>query len=136
MKNEYRTKARNAIIEYLKEHADRRIAARDIVEALARQSEPVDRSTVYRNLERLCREGKLVRYRDAEMDVTCYRYSEGQEACHAHIHAQCENCGKIFHLDNALFAAAEKRMHDEYGIGIDYGKTVITGICDQCKENR
>ena len=34
MKGEYKTKSRNAIVEYLKENADKRFTARDIIEAL------------------------------------------------------------------------------------------------------
>lgn len=134
MSSNYKTKPRNIIIEYLKENADTRFTAKDIVSELNKGSEKVDRSTIYRNLERLCIEGTIVKYKESGVNATCYQYSEEHGACHSHIHAECEKCGRIFHLDNGIFADAEKRMKSEYGIDIDYGKTVIIGLCENCRK--
>jgi Fur family ferric uptake transcriptional regulator len=134
MSSNYKTKPRNIIIEYLKENADTRFTAKDIVSELNKGSEKVDRSTIYRNLERLCIEGTIVKYKESGINATCYQYSEEHDACHSHIHAECEKCGRIFHLDNSIFADAEERMKSEYGIDIDYGKTVIIGLCENCRK--
>ena len=134
MSSNYKTKPRNIIIEYLKKNADTRFTAKDIVSELNKGSERVDRSTIYRNLERLCIEGTIVKYKESGVNATCYQYSEEHGACHSHIHAECEKCGRIFHLDNSIFADAEKRMKSEYGIDIDYGKTVIIGLCENCRK--
>ena len=134
MSSNYKTKPRNIIIEYLKKNADTRFTAKDIVSELNKGSERVDRSTIYRNLERLCIEGTIVKYKESGVNATCYQYSEEHGACHSHIHAECEKCGKIFHLDNSIFDDAEKRMKSEYGIDIDYGKTVIIGLCENCRK--
>lgn len=134
MSSNYKTKPRNIIIEYLKENADTRFTAKDIVNELNKGSEKVDRSTIYRNLERLCIEGTIVKYKESGVNATCYQYSEEHGACHSHIHAECEKCGRIFHLDNSIFDDAEKRMKSEYGIDIDYGKTVIIGLCEKCRK--
>lgn len=133
MKSEYKTKPRNLIIEYLKDNADTRFTARDILNAVKGKGDGLDRSTVYRNLERLSKEGKLVKYKEADVNATCYQYSEEHESCCEHMHAQCSVCGKIFHLDNKIFKSAAKKMMDEYGIEIDYGKSVIMCICDECR---
>ena len=134
MKGEYKTKTRNYIIEYLKENADKRFTAKDIVDALSDKGDSIDRSTIYRNLERLCQEGSLVKYKESDINASCYQYSEQHEACHQHIHAQCVVCGKIFHLQNDLFKEVEKKMSLEYGIDIDYGKTVLNGRCSDCRK--
>lgn len=133
VKSEYKTKPRNLIIEYLKDNADTRFTARDILNAVKGKGDGLDRSTVYRNLERLSKEGKLVKYKEADVNATCYQYSEKHESCCEHMHAQCSVCGKIFHLDNKIFKSAAKKMMDEYGIEIDYGKSVIMCICDECR---
>jgi len=121
-------------VEYLKANADKRFTARDIVDELSKDGEQINRSTIYRNIERLCREGKLVRYKESNINASCYQYSEEHEECHHHIHAQCEKCGKIFHLNNNIFKNAEKKLLDEYGFEIDFGKTVIIGRCNDCME--
>ncbi len=134
MQSNYKTKTRNAIIEYLKDNEDRRFTARDIVEALTESDVEIDRSTVYRNLERLCMEGKLVKYKESDVNATCYQYTEGHEACNKHMHAQCEVCGQIIHLENDLFQNLGKDAKKEYGIEIDYGKTIIICRCSKCKK--
>jgi len=134
MKGVYKTKARNLIVDYLKANADKRFTARDIVIALSENGANIDRSTIYRNIERLCADGKLVKYKENDINATCYQYSEGHGSCHSHMHAQCENCGKIYHLENDIFADAEEKLKKEYGIEIDFGRTVIIGRCDECKE--
>ena len=136
MKSEYKTKPRNLIIEYLKANADTRFTARDILNAVKDKGDGLDRSTVYRNLERLCKEGKLVKYKETDVNASCYQYSEGHESCHEHMHAQCSECGRIFHLDNSIFKSAAKKMTEEYGIEIDYGKSVIICVCEKCMTQR
>ena len=136
MKIEYKTKPRHAIIEYLRENADTRFTARDILKAVNAAGNNLDRSTVYRNLERLCEEGKLVKYKETDVNATCHQYSEEHGSCHDHMHAQCSECGKIYHLDNDILSDAALKMKAEYGLEIDYGKTVIIGTCDECRAGK
>ena len=95
----------------------------------------MDRSTVYRNLERLCKDGKLVKYKESDVNATCYQYYEDHGSCREHVHAECTGCGKIFHLDNLVFSGAASQMKKKYGIEIDYGKTVIMCLCNECRGN-
>ncbi len=136
MKNEYKTRSRNAIFDYLKENRDRSFTARDIMDTFSSQGEEVDKSTIYRNLERLCKEGRLISYKDKDINGTCYQYSDDNKACNCHIHAKCSDCGKIYHLDNELFKDVEKNLKDKYGIDIDYGKTIIVGKCSDCSKSK
>ncbi|MCR4956827.1 MAG: transcriptional repressor [Lachnospiraceae bacterium] len=133
MQGEYKTRSRHAMIRFMKENAEKRFTAGDLVKAMNNDENKVNRSTVYRNLERLCKEGKLVKYKEAGTNATCYQYSETHGQCHKHIHAQCSVCGKIYHLDNAVFEEAAKRMKNDYNITIDYGKSVLICLCDGCK---
>ncbi|MCR5690979.1 MAG: hypothetical protein K6G62_02060, partial [Eubacterium sp.] len=75
-----------------------------------------------------------VKYKETDLKASCYQYSEQHESCHQHMHAQCSRCGKIFHLENKIFRSAEKKLKADYGIQIDYGKTVIMGTCKDCQE--
>ncbi len=136
MKSTYKTKAREVILEYLKKHTEQRLTAREIYEAVRERDAEINRSTVYRNLERLVDDGSLIKYKETDVDATCYRYSEHNGSCHDHMHAQCTGCGKVFHLDNAVFGNAPNKIKSEYGIDIDYGKTVIIGVCDKCRKKK
>lgn len=102
MKGEYKTKPRNLIMAYLKKNPDTRFTARDILNAVNDGGEELDRSTVYRNLERLSKEGHLVKYKETDINATCYQYSEDHGSCYDHTHVQCSSCGKVFHMDNEV----------------------------------
>ena len=52
-----------------------------------------------------------------------------------YVHAECTGCGKIFHLDNLVFSGAASQMKKKYGIEIDYGKTVMMCLCNECRGN-
>ncbi len=132
MKSEYKTKSRNLIIDYMKNNINKRFTARDVLDGIRCEGEELDRSTVYRNLERLCKEGRLVKFKDTDINAACYQYTEDNCLCHQHMHAQCSKCGKIFHIDNKMIKDMSDRMKSEYGIIIDYGKTVIACVCSSC----
>lgn len=134
MKNEYKTKTRNLIIEYLEENADTRFTARDICKTINSGTEEIDRSTVYRNLERLFNEGRLVKYKETDSAATCYQYSSEHSQCHSHMHGKCTDCGRIFHLKDKFIEEFEEKMQSVYGLGVDASQTVIVGKCDNCKE--
>ncbi len=132
-KHEYKTKARALIIEYLQRNTGKRFTARDVFEQLKLAGENIDRATVYRNLEKLYTEGKLLRYKENDSQATCYQYSEGHEQCDRHLHAQCSACGRVFHLEKDFVEEFGKKIQAAYGIGVDYGKTMIVGRCEDCK---
>ncbi len=136
MRNEYNTKQRNKIAEFLKKHKEKSLTAKDIFEKLNAGGEDVDKSTVYRNLERLCNEGKLVKYKESGSNSTYYRLSDDNGECQHHMHAQCADCGKIFHLEEEFVEDFEKKMELVYGIGVDASRTLIVGECDDCRKKK
>ena len=134
MKGAYRTKAREVIMAYLKEHTEQRFTAREIFEAVRGKTEGINRTTVYRNLDRLCEGGDLLRFKEPNQDSWYYQYSLDHEHCDEHMHAQCSACGRIFHLEKSFADAFEKKVFNEYGLMIDLSKTIIIGKCDKCRD--
>lgn len=133
---EYKTKPRILIVEFLKNNPDKRFTVRDILNAVNAKNPEADKTTVYRNINKLCNEGRLVKYKEPNVKATCYQYSEDHGSCKEHTHAQCSECGKIFHMENEVFNDAAKKMHDEYGIDINFSKTVIIGTCLDCSKKK
>ena len=134
MKNEYRTKTRILILKYLESNADTRFTARDIFKAINANDDEIDRSTVYRNLERLFNDGLLIKFKETESAATYYQYSPKYSKCHCHMHGKCSGCGKIFHLEESFVEEFEEKMQAVYGLGVDACQTVIVGKCNECKE--
>ncbi len=133
MKNVYKTKARECIISYLKEHSEQRFTAREIYDYLREKIDGINRTTIYRNLDRLCENGELIKYKESNQDSWFYQYSETHQHCDRHMHAQCSECGKIFHLENNFVEEFEEKLHSVYGLNINTSKTMIIGKCDDCK---
>ncbi len=130
---EYKTRSRTLILDYLKENADRRFTVGDIYKQINESDSGINRATVYRNLDRLCQQGKLLRYKDTDSDACYYQYSDEHDNCDSHLHAKCSECGKIFHIESEFAREFEGHMQSEYGIDVDCSKTIIVGKCDECK---
>ena len=87
MKSTYKTKAREVIISYLKKHPEQRLTAREIYEAVCNSEVEVNRTTIYRNLDRLCETGELMRFKEPNRDAWYYQYSAEHDLCDKHMHA-------------------------------------------------
>ena len=134
MKNAYKTKARELIISYLKENCDRRFTAREIFDYVTENAEGVNRTTIYRNLDRMCEQGDLTKFKEPNQDAWYFQYSSEHTHCNSHMHAQCSECGKIFHLENSFVDDFENRVRDAYGLDVNASKTIIIGVCDDCNK--
>jgi Fe2+ or Zn2+ uptake regulation protein len=134
MKAEYKTKARQVLIDFLKGNPNNRFSAREIYDHIKKDAETLNRTTVYRNLDRLCEQGVLVRYKEPNQDAWYYQYSEDHQHCNEHMHAQCSECGKIFHLENEFVDEFEKNIESVFGISINSEKSIIIGKCKDCSD--
>ncbi len=133
MKNEYKTKARSFINKYFEENPDNRFTAKEIYDWLGKKVEGVNRTTVYRNLERMSEQGFLMKMKEPNSDSWFYQYSKGHTHCGKHMHAQCSKCGKVFHLEDKFVDEFEKLIDSEYGFFTEPGSTVIMGKCKDCR---
>ena len=64
----YTTKTRTEILEYLKEHASSTVSVADIQNYLKEKRAETNTTTIYRFLDKLCREHIVIKYPDAEND--------------------------------------------------------------------
>lgn len=88
---------------------------------------------MYRNLDRLCETGDLLKFKEPNQDSWYYQYSSDHDHCDEHMHAQCSECGRIFHLEKSFADTFEKKVLGEYGLMIDPSKTMVIGKCDKCR---
>jgi len=133
LKNTYKTKAREVLITYLKSHTEKRFTAKEIYDAICKEETGMDRTTLYRNLDRLYESGVLLKFKEPNQDACFYQYCIEHEHCNEHMHGQCSVCGKIFHLEKPFVNEFTDKMFKEYGFDIDPSKTIILGICSDCR---
>ena len=134
MKAEYKTKARALILDYMKKNPENRFTAREIYDSIKGELETVNRTTVYRNLDRMCEQGIMVRYTEPNRDSWYYQYSEEHSHCNDHMHAQCSECGRIFHLENEFAEEFEQKLQNVYGLTISPSSSLLVGKCDDCNK--
>lgn len=132
MKTEYKTKVRATLFEFLQENSDRGFSAIDLLTYLRLNIEGVNKTTVYRNLDRLCEQGIIYKYREPEHEGWFYQYSKEHSHCNTHMHGKCSLCGKLFHIEDDFIIDFQEKVQKTYGLNIDFGKTLLIGVCQNC----
>ncbi len=127
----YQTKQRKALLTFFESHPDEIFSAKQIAEHM--QADELSMSAVYRNLTELESEGTIQRAAKGGSKQAFYRFV-GAESCKNHLHLACSRCGKTFHMDLPESAVLMDRVKDSSDFRIDSAKTVLYGVCGNCKE--
>ena len=125
------TKQRKALLNYLSMHADERLSAKQLEDAL--KSEGISISAVYRNLSELEREGKVRRVNNSGSREVFYQYTDGAH-CKDCLHLSCEKCGKTYHMNSAVARTLIENLAQSDEFTIDKANTVLYGVCGDCRE--
>ena len=51
-----------------------------------------------------------------------------------HYHFVCENCGRVFDLDEQVNKEIDKRIEEKTGFSVKYHRLEFYGICSECRE--
>ena len=130
----YHTKQRELILECLKAHRAQHVTADNILEYLKAQGASVGQATVYRNLDKLTREGVVVKYAGPEGQGACFQYAECEGEGAAHYHLVCIDCGQMIHLQCEYLDEMTAHLLQHHQFSIDKYRTVIYGQCKRCAE--
>lgn len=125
------TKQRKALLNYLSMHADERLSAKQLEDAL--KSEGISISAVYRNLSELEREGKVRRVNNSGSREVFYQYTDGAH-CKDCLHLSCEKCGKTYHMNSAVAQTLIENLVQSDEFTIDKANTVLYGVCGDCRK--
>lgn len=127
----YKTRQREILLEYLKQHADEQISVKQIVQSVDTQE--ISASAVYRNIAMLEREGVLKRCVRGNTKEICYRYT-ATDSCRNSLHLSCRICGKSIHMPSTVAEKLTGITLEKMGFEVDKGNTVIYGICKECRK--
>lgn len=128
----YKTRQREAILNYLIMHKDSHVTVNSIGDYLAAQGTPVGTTTIYRHLEKLLEQGFVRKYTVEPNTCACFQYASQDGDCHEHFHLKCEKCGKLIHLECSKLDGLISHICSEHGFSIDPFRTVIYGTCREC----
>ncbi len=130
----YKTRQKEKILEYLTAHPGQHITAQEISRHLSDSGSPVGTATIYRCLEHLVNEGGLRKYTIDSRTGACYEYVPPSGECRRHYHLKCLRCGTLYHVSCAHLSALDSHVLEHHGFVIDHSKTVLYGICENCRE--
>ncbi len=120
------TKQRKAILNVL-ENAEIPITAEDIYLKLKEKCIDISLSTIYRNLEMLCKEGLVVKSYVMNEDKARFALPDKKN------YLICEKCGKIVIIDNCPFDKFKEELKEVHGFDITGHSVEVYGICPDCK---
>jgi Fur family ferric uptake transcriptional regulator len=126
------TKQRRAILQII-ETATKHLDASQILRKAQKIDPSVDRSTVYRTLRLLKRQGLV-----DELDLM-HIHGEGhyyERRMHGdHIHMACLRCGKISEFVSDVFEKLKKQVERDCQFHIVVSRLEIGGYCPTCRKN-
>ncbi len=131
-RSKYSTKQGEIILSCLMELQTQHVTVDRIMDFLREKGETVGQTTVYRNLDKLVKEGTVVKYAGAEGMGACYQYIAHSQSCGTHYHMICADCGQVIHLQCDYLDAMTTHLLDHHGFCMDKFKTVIYGVCKKC----
>ncbi len=128
----YNTKQKTAIMHTVNSIGDKHFTIDDICTHLSKDGINIGRTTVYRYLENLNKEGILQKFVMPQGDSTCYQYVGEHGNCNNHFHFKCEKCGTLIHTECAELNDIIEHIKNQHGFSFDPFKTVIYGVCEKC----
>jgi len=127
---EYNTEQRRVLLKYLEDNHDMQFTAKQIATSLSENG--ISISAIYRNLSSLEKEGIISRFSVNGSRETYYRYTD-IDCCRDKVHLICTKCGQTTHLDINTANNLEKKVSEKDGFTIDTKRTVLYGICKNCR---
>lgn len=114
---------REAVLNNLKQRTDHPSATM-VYDSIRQEYPTISLGTVYRNLNELADDGKIVRFNHSGKE----RFDGN---VYPHYHFCCEGCGKIFDI-YADFESLPIAIHEILGAKVDSIQIVATGRCKAC----
>lgn len=127
--NNRHTLQRDLILEAVKElhcHA----TADDVYDLIVTKHPNISRGTVYRNLKLLSDIGEIHK---VEIPSGADRFDH---ECHAHYHARCIKCNKVFNVEMDFIDDLQKNIKDTHGFEFTGHDLIFKGICIECNRGK
>ena len=127
----YITKQQKAVLECIAQHHDECVSVNDLLKQLRRRGEAVGVATVYRQLEKLEKQGHI--HKVLTEEGAYYRYCEHDEDGDCFL-LKCESCGRITHIDCEQLSPLYRHFEHEHRFAINPRRTMLYGECAACRE--
>ncbi|MBR7133576.1 MAG: transcriptional repressor [Clostridia bacterium] len=133
-KQSYNTKSRQYILNYLKANINTTVSVGDILEYLRLNGISVNFTTVYRYLNKLTLEKKVIKFTGENGQKSLYQLVREQSSCEEHIHIQCVSCGKLIHLNCGFMDELRSHLKHSHDFDLKCHGSVLYGLCRECNK--
>ena len=133
----YKTKQMTEILTFLKSVQGRHVTVNEICDFFREKGISIGTTTIYRQLEKMVKEGLVAKYVIDCSSSACFEYLGAEEHCHKTycFHCKCEKCGKLIHLHCEDVVKLEQHLMESHGFQMDPCRTVFYGICEDCRKS-
>ncbi len=129
----YHTKTLDLISQFIQTKEDCSFTAGELSAFLKEHGVVVNKTTIYRNLEKMTESGRLIKHKSMISDGFVYEAAEEENHCAEHIHFQCCKCGSVIHLSDKKTEEYLKNLSEELGLQINMNLSSLKGICQKCR---
>jgi len=130
MSKTYQTQGKNRLESFLSSHPDAHFTVDEI--CIAINGDMSAKSSVYRNLSELCRDGKVRKFKGEGENACVYQYLGEDRACRDHFHLKCIECGHLEHLECFMGKDLCQHIGEHHGFTVDSGRSILYGVCAKC----
>lgn len=132
--NGYNTKTRQLILTYLQENRRHAVSAANILQYLDDADLPTSPTTVYRYLDKLAAENRIMKYVADKGEKAVFQYVDEGAHCQQHLHLKCTSCGQIYHLDCGFMDEFRDHLMVKHGFSLECNGSILYGTCARCQE--
>ncbi|MBQ2767928.1 MAG: transcriptional repressor [Clostridia bacterium] len=130
----YATAQKQQLLDFLQAHHDQQFTIGALADALRASGFAHGRSTVYRQIGRLCDEGVVRRFAQEGSNTFVYQYIRLHPGCsgESHFHLKCVHCGKLIHLECLHLAEVRGHIQEAHSFRIGSARGILWGECSAC----
>ena len=120
------TKQKEAILRVLKGTTSHPTAGW-VYSEVQKEIPNISLGTVYRNLKQLCEMGDIL-----QLDL-CGTLSRFDARKDNHYHFRCDDCSRVFDVDEPVDEEIDKRVTRITGLEVSYHRLEFRGLCQECQ---
>jgi len=110
------------------------VTAAQIADYLQKEQVSISRPTVYRQLEKLARDGKIRKYLFGGTSVSSFQYVDPAEYRQDFYHLKCEICDGVFNLKCDEVDHVSRHISESHAFQVNGSRTVFYGKCKTCQQ--
>lgn len=128
------TMQRRSVLDVLIEHSNAHLSTEEIYDKVKAKFPEIGLATVYRTVQLFEEMGIIDRL---NFDDGCSRFElASEDTVHHHHHLICQECNKVFEVENDLLDDIEKEIESKYNFKIHDHNVMFYGICKECSAKK